>query len=386
MALNDISDPDAVRRAIAEYDEVGQEAFLERYGFGPARRFVVSFDGRQYDSKAILGAAHGYQFGTPLGPHNFSGGAPTTERLNSLGFEIVDLGNEVHHGRIFGEIPGVAVGSTFDSRADLAASGVHKPLEAGISYSQRIGADSVVVSGGYVDDRDLGSVIVYTGMGGNDLATHQQIADQVFTRGNMALAKNCDGGLPLRVVRGAGGDQLHSPSHGYRYDGLFRVDSFWEESGQQGYRIWRFRLVQVADPVVDADGSEGPDDSQPLDRVATTIQRLVRNTSIASDVKRLYGHKCQVCGIHVDTRAGPYAEGAHIRPLGSPHNGPDVRQNILCLCPNDHVRFDRGGLYLLDDLTVMDRIQDAVKGPLNVSPSHGIEAKYVRYHRSMFAD
>ena len=51
---------------------------------------------------------------------------------------------------------------------------------------------------------------------------------------------------------------------------------------------------------------------------------------------------------------GRYAEGAHIRPLGYPHDGPDVLGNVLCLCPNDHVRFDYGAIWLDDRLYVVD--------------------------------
>ena len=86
--------------------------------------------------------------------------------------------------RIFGEIEGIAVGTECASRAELAALGVHKPTQAGISGSKTDGADSIVVSGGYEDDEDYGDYIVYTGQGGNDPTTKQQIADQELTRGN----------------------------------------------------------------------------------------------------------------------------------------------------------------------------------------------------------
>lgn len=67
--------------------------------------------------------------------------------------------------RIFGQIPGYAEGSCFASRGQLAVSGVHRPLFAGISGSSVERADSVVLSGGYEDDQDLGSEIIYTGEG-----------------------------------------------------------------------------------------------------------------------------------------------------------------------------------------------------------------------------
>ena len=41
------------------------------------------------------------------------------------------------------------MGIRFDSRAALSDAGLHKSLVAGISGSEREGADSIVLSGGY---------------------------------------------------------------------------------------------------------------------------------------------------------------------------------------------------------------------------------------------
>jgi 5-methylcytosine-specific restriction enzyme A len=49
--------------AIREFDRVGREAFRRVHGFGPARRYVLVYDGESYDSKAIAGVAHGYMPG-----------------------------------------------------------------------------------------------------------------------------------------------------------------------------------------------------------------------------------------------------------------------------------------------------------------------------------
>lgn len=95
MALNDISDPAAIRKAVAEYDKLGEAAFLQKYGFDPSRKFWLSVpEGklRRYTSKAVLGAAHGFQFPRlgPLQASDFSGGGPTTAKLRALGFTVVD--------------------------------------------------------------------------------------------------------------------------------------------------------------------------------------------------------------------------------------------------------------------------------------------------------
>jgi len=77
---------EAVVQAMAEFDELGREAFLEKYGFGEAREFFLVHEGRRYDSKAILGAAHGYALPDegPLKSHEFNGGEQTTSVLERL--------------------------------------------------------------------------------------------------------------------------------------------------------------------------------------------------------------------------------------------------------------------------------------------------------------
>jgi len=90
--FKDLDDPKAVLKAIGEYDRLGQTAFLSRYGFGKARNFILLYAGRSYDSKAIVGAAYGYQFGKPLRSTDFSGGMATVvPLLGGLGFRVVAL-------------------------------------------------------------------------------------------------------------------------------------------------------------------------------------------------------------------------------------------------------------------------------------------------------
>lgn len=119
--------------------------------------------------------------------------------------------------------------------------------------------------------------------------------------------------------------------------------------------------------------------SGPADRRLTTISRLVRDSAIAREVKNLYECKCQVCDLAIETLVGLYAEGAHIRPLGSPHEGPDNRANMLCLCPNHHVMLDGGCLTINDDLSL-----EGVEGKLRVLPKHGLDPAFLAYHRQFW--
>ena len=121
-------------------------------------------------------------------------------------------------------------------------------------------------------------------------------------------------------------------------------------------------------------GSESPT------RSTVSVDRIIRETAVTDYVKRLYQFKCQVCGLALLTRRGLYAEGAHIRPLGAPHDGPDQTSNVLCLCPNHHVMLDGGTLSVNDNHSLV-----GASGVLLVHVDHKIDLAHLRYHRSSIA-
>ena len=90
VAIGDVT-AEGVERAAVEFDRLGREAFLDHYGFGRARSYFLVHGGRQYDSKAVVGVAHGFDRPDlgPLQPQDFSGGEATVARhLKSLGFSV----------------------------------------------------------------------------------------------------------------------------------------------------------------------------------------------------------------------------------------------------------------------------------------------------------
>jgi putative restriction endonuclease len=265
--------------------------------------------------------------------------------------------------RIFGHLPNYSEGSCFASREELSQAGVHRPRVAGISGRGHEGADSVVLAGRYENTEDYGDVILYTGHGGREAETNRQISHQTFTRGNLALAVSQLQGLPVRVIRGATHRSPYSPATGYRYDGLYRVEDHWRDRGRAGFFLWRFRLVKE---------SSVPSSTVP-------ILRVVRETKQARFIKALYHFRCQMCRTRLETPAGPYAEAVHLRPMTSPHNGPDTAENILCLCPNHHVRFTTGSIAISDDLTLMGE-----EGRLMVDFRHTISTAHLHYHRTHY--
>ena len=225
----------------------------------------------------------------------------------------------------------------------------------GIHGTKADGADSIVVSGGYIDDVDDGDVIIYTGAGGNDPATKRQVADQSVDHPNNAgLITDQLTGVPVRVIRGAHKGSVHAPAKGFRYDGLFVVVSHWVDAGVDGFKIVRFRLERLPDEHTTAFGP-GPVSDAPT-YATTTVTRRVRDSKAARKVKAWYDDTCQVCGVRLNLEPRrAYSEGAHVRPLGKPHVGTDDASNILCLCPNHHALLDYGGITISGDFTVRDR-------------------------------
>lgn len=67
-----------------------------------------------------------------------------------------------------GAINGVHEGQLFESRRALHDTEIHRDIRRGICGSgiPGAGAESVVLSGSYEDDRDMGDLIFYTGQEG----------------------------------------------------------------------------------------------------------------------------------------------------------------------------------------------------------------------------
>ena len=90
VALSDVT-VEGVKRAMVEFDRLGRDAFLVQFGFRKARGYFLVHRGHRFDSKAVVGVAHGYDRPDlgPLQPQDFSGGdATVARRLEDLGFDV----------------------------------------------------------------------------------------------------------------------------------------------------------------------------------------------------------------------------------------------------------------------------------------------------------
>ncbi|MEU3945772.1 YDG/SRA domain-containing protein [Streptomyces sp. NPDC029526] len=313
--------------------------------------------------------------------------------------------------RVIGHIEGVPVGSVFHRRLDVQRAHLHQTNQRGISWlvdtdGSRV-ADAIVLHGGYVDDQDEWELIKYTGAseGKDKDSTGRLLRSQSWSyRDNAALLLSYERRYPIRVIRGYEGDPRYSPSNAYRYDGLYEIVDVRTAASQQPapdgaqIDICQFdlrrlpdqnqvqtsverRLMGLLDELYEADARE---ERFPRSRTMR-VRRLIRDTAAVQRIKRLYGGRCQMCGLRLlgpdDT---PYSEGAHIRPLGRPHHGPDIEPNILCLCPNCHVRLDIGAVVLGEAHTIIARADlsgSTLLPRLTVEDGHGVHPDYLDYHR-----
>ncbi|MEU4084271.1 YDG/SRA domain-containing protein [Streptomyces aureus] len=338
--------------------------------------------------------------------------------------------------RKIGHIEGIAPGAEFHRRKEVKRNDLHRDTVRGISWladedGQDV-ADAIVLQGGYDDDHDDWEFIRYTGASPDkdkykDAGVPKLLQSQSWAyQDNATLVRSYERKHPIRVLRGWKGDPRYSPIDCYRYDGLYRIVavrtalSKWPASDGTPIEICQFDLKRLPDEdqdptaieqhiidmldqheelVVlpqgevlgaDAEGeeevAEGEVEGEKFPKRRTArIQRLVRDAAVARNVKALHDGECQICGLRLVGPDGrPYSEGAHLRPLGTPHCGPDVEPNVLCLCPNCHVRLDIGAIVLGDDYSISVRAGASggnVLPKLRQTRQHKVHVDYIRYHR-----
>ncbi|RDB28964.1 E3 ubiquitin-protein ligase ORTHRUS 5 [Hypsizygus marmoreus] len=218
-------------------------------------------------------------------PLAYSSGVKTTENTGPLGSE--GGGIRTYDPKTFGTIPGVQVGTWWETRQGCSSDSIHAPWVAGISGGSG-GAYSVALSGGYDDDVDLGYAFTYTGSGGRDLKgtkdapknlrTAPQSSDQSFENSfNKALKRSSETGNPVRVIRGFKLKSRYAPSEGYRYDGLYKVEKAWMEKGlnPKGYLVCKFAFKRIPGQPPLPVRADAEDAVEPKDETASKAEPSV---------------------------------------------------------------------------------------------------------------
>lgn len=196
--------------------------------------------------------------------------------------------------------------------------------------------------------------------------------------------------------------QLHaigSPLDGCDYDAIAKpflnhVDlsdpRFMDSRGYPAKTRPAFVLALRNALVQDAPDPDGFTDSAEALIAMGVVQRYVRDSVKARLVKSWYEYRCQLdCDpLDLPERDVDYVEGAHIQPLGGGHKGHDRTENLLSLCPNHHVLFDYGAMYI--DVEYRAHWHPSIDGraplpALRRHSEHAIGPEYLEYHRREIA-
>ncbi|HET9216649.1 MAG TPA: HNH endonuclease signature motif containing protein [Terriglobia bacterium] len=366
MKLSDLTETSAVEKAIAEFDGIGRDAFLEKYGFGRAKNYFLQREEKLYDSKAIAGAAIGFQFPTagPLTHGDFSGGEKTvSEKLTALGFEMIKLSESEWSGKG----PSDLHRGDQISNADLCA--VFRCGTSGGMRRSHATQSLVIVSdptkGMYIDEwRD--GVLHYTGMG---LRGDQTLEGNQ----NLTLAESKTNGVSIHLF------EVYEEGV-YSYEGKVELAAKPYRAKQPDAdgkirNVWMFpvrrvgggNLLPVPQEAIKRNADRQRKDAERLSNADLTARARLRSKPASSREARTVVHirdeyvaeyarrrangKCELCrqpAPFINRRDEPYLECHHVIWLA--RGGHDSIQNTVALCPNCHRK-----------MHVLDRAEDRKK-------------------------
>ena len=140
----------------------------------------------------------------------------------------------------------IKVGAWFPLQLAALFNGAHGKSQAGIYGTEEAGAYSVVVSGLYDDlDQDYGKYLYYSGSGSHEATDPKQPAES--TADPLSLHPSLQTQRPVRVLRSSKGKSKWAPTEGFRYDGLYIVESVDYPFNGKGGMYEQFKLVRLED-------------------------------------------------------------------------------------------------------------------------------------------
>lgn len=197
----------------------------------------------------------------------------------------------------------------------------------------------------------------------------REIMDALTVLGGEARAKD----IKDQVTAMLGGQPTHyGREHSYRetiqaiiekhcpQSPNFGGTEVFERTARGRYRLlgYTIRRMPNAPAEFTQPGDTQPNQTQPDEPYAgtaplqpafqlSTVLRVIRDSALARELKQLHDGICQItpCAAELRLQDGTrYAEAHHLHPLGE--NGPDIRDNMIVVCPNHHALLDYAALQL----------------------------------------
>lgn len=343
----------AVEDAIAECEALTRDVFLKKYRYKRSRLYPLEYDGKTYDSKAIVGVAFGKQHGTPLKSGEFSGGVATVVRLlRNLQFFIQDTPHPA-----LALVPGRTYfrKNLLDLYGGQLQGGIWTPQEFPVVFL--FSGESGALYG-YKDGWTPEDIFEYTGEG--------QKGDMTFRAGNKAIRDHRANGKDLMLFKDLG------KGKGARFEGLFECVSWRLEEGFDKARAPRkiivFDLVRVnaaavIDKVYDStESNHSPPRPASLDRLRAAAYAAADHTAARArtgNVKRSWYERSRTVREYVLARAkgvceacdeeAPFLRKSDGTPYLEPHHttrladeGLDHPATVGAICPTCHRRIHSG--------------------------------------------
>ena len=361
-------------------------------GFGERTDWVLDDEGVWYPPKAVIGVAASRVLGRILQASEFSGGdgsGQANRRLRDLGFTVLRRdGNGIQKDPIKAWVEGLQSTRRATTNGEIAP---HQPTTILWLLSEFLKGKPRLQNWSKIRE-PLSSLIVEAGGGPTPEYPLAVLANE-----SLIDVQGIE--LPLPST------SSHPRRTFDQQDPVFGLTiNLYDELGSQPDRI-----VEVINSVGSMFASDNafqsvltklalptPSNTSSVDlvvpvgeiapgRKARMAYSVQRSAEVAKWVKQTYNDTCQVCRVRLETPGNATSDAAHIKGLGSPHDGPDIIENILCLCPNHHRTFDAGAWTITDDLKVKDLISGEIGVDLYVHDSHKIQIDCVQHHRQFFA-
>jgi hypothetical protein len=367
MALEHLDDRAAVLAAVEEFDRLGRSAFLEKYGFKEARGYFLEIGGKRYDSKAIAGVAHGYQYPAqgPLKARDFSGGAATVRRrLEGMGFQFASL--DANRNGVEGSADSrvsdlLKVGNVY-TREDLKSILDTQDATINTGVFHPAGFDSVLL---FVTEKKTPDRVQYVDKLDGDILHWQ---GQNAGRTDSLIIEHRPRGLELLLFYRT--KKYEHSGAGFKYEGQFDYishdgalpASFTLQRAGDALALAELKAESEAEAQVEASGAFDPTSIE--DARKTTFASIVIRQGQPAFRKKLldaYERRCALTDCSVEE----VLEAAHIcRYMGQETN---VVQNGLLLRADLHTLYDRA-LIAIDPAThqvsIAPELKDSEYGAL----------------------